>query len=191
MRPLKREGVWSGSRKGLIMTCGFCSTTCHNRKKCPLANGEGTSQTVQDVLLTAPQDSQNSEFVFMPTPGVRMTSPEHSSQFAGLQNTLQQSIAPSILDDDEYKGEDEEQNVMPKVISEAKTRLQQRKLHQEPIGTRKIAFNGDIDGVSVPADLPYSPKNLTWKGKSAMYSSQWVADKEKRIEKLKTKTAMY
>ncbi|XP_019242557.1 PREDICTED: uncharacterized protein LOC109222689, partial [Nicotiana attenuata] len=92
----KREGVWSASRKGLIMTCGFCGTTGHNRRKCPLANGEGTSQTVQDVPLTAPQDSQNSEFAFMPTPGVRMTSPEHSSQFAELQNTLQQSVAPSI-----------------------------------------------------------------------------------------------
>ncbi|XP_009788415.1 uncharacterized protein [Nicotiana sylvestris] len=177
------------------MTCGFCGTTGHNRRKCPLANGEGTSQTVQDVPLTAPQDSQNLEFAFMPTSGMRMTSPEPSSQFDGLQNTLQQSVAPSILADDEYEGgyedEDEEPYVMSKVISEAMTRLQQRKLHQEPIGTRKIAFKGDIDGVNVPTDLPYSPKKLTWKGKSAMSSSQLVAEKEKKIGKLKTKKAKH
>nr|XP_018624566.1 uncharacterized protein LOC108944226 [Nicotiana tomentosiformis] len=84
----KREGVWSTSIKGLIMTCGFCGTTGRNRRKCPLANGEGTCQTVQDAPLTAYEDSQNLEFDFMPTPRVRMTSPEHSSQFVGLQNIL-------------------------------------------------------------------------------------------------------
>ncbi|OIT35167.1 hypothetical protein A4A49_14456 [Nicotiana attenuata] len=70
-------------------------------------------------------------------------------------------------------------NVMLVVLL-AMTRLQQRKLHQEPIGTRKIAFKGDIDGVNVPTDLPYSPKKLTWKGKSAISSSQLVAEKEKK-----------
>lgn len=79
----------------------------------------------------------------MPTPGMKMTSPEYSSQFAGLQNKLQQSV-PSIIADYEYESEDEdedeESDVMPKVIYEARTRLQQRKLHHEPIGTRKIAL---------------------------------------------------
>ncbi|XP_070045993.1 uncharacterized protein, partial [Nicotiana tomentosiformis] len=98
------------------------------------------------------------------------------------------SVAPSTIVDDEYEGEDEnededeEPNVMPKVISEAKTRLEQRKLHQEPIGTRKIGFKENVDGVNVPTNLPYSPKKLTWRGKSAMSAIQLVAEKGKKLE---------
>ncbi|OIT20183.1 hypothetical protein A4A49_40340 [Nicotiana attenuata] len=33
-------------------------------------------QTVEDVPLTAPQDSQNSDFAFMPTPGCNVSSSE-------------------------------------------------------------------------------------------------------------------
>lgn len=32
----KREGVWSASRKGLKMTCGHCSATGHNQRRCPM-----------------------------------------------------------------------------------------------------------------------------------------------------------
>nr|XP_033511381.1 uncharacterized protein LOC117276169 isoform X1 [Nicotiana tomentosiformis]XP_033511382.1 uncharacterized protein LOC117276169 isoform X1 [Nicotiana tomentosiformis]XP_033511383.1 uncharacterized protein LOC117276169 isoform X1 [Nicotiana tomentosiformis] len=124
-------------------------------------NGEGTSQKVQDVPLTAPQDSQNSEFVFMPTPRV--------SQCDGPSNIAQGKVfvAPSIIVDDEYEcedkneDEDEEPDMMPKVISEAKTRLEQRKLHQEPIGTRKTGIKRDVDGVNMPTNLPYLPNKLT------------------------------
>nr|XP_016462884.1 PREDICTED: uncharacterized protein LOC107785965 [Nicotiana tabacum] len=113
----KREGVWSASRKGLVMTCGHCGNRNYNIRKGPLVGG--CSHDVQDVPQITPQDSQNSEYAFMPTPGLRMfTSPVHEStqasssilpenkqrkksvvpkvcyqQFDVSQGTLQQSVA--------------------------------------------------------------------------------------------------
>ncbi|MCD7470818.1 hypothetical protein HAX54_010974 [Datura stramonium] len=98
----KREGIWSSSRKGLLMTCGYC--------------------------------------------------------------------------DEE---EDSKSILRPKVKSEAR-RLQQRKLLQQPIGIRKIDFKGDEIGVNVPTKMPYSPKKVTWKGKTTMTSNQLVAEKGKK-----------
>lgn len=54
-------------------------------------------------------------------------------------------------------------------------RLQQSKLYQEPLGTRKIRFEADVDGMNVPTDLHYSLKKLIWKSKSVMSTSQLVA----------------
>ena len=31
-----RQGAWSASRKGMLMTCGYCGEPNHNRRKCPL-----------------------------------------------------------------------------------------------------------------------------------------------------------
>lgn len=99
--------------------------------------GEGSSQEVQDVPLTAPQESQTFEQV---------------QQFV----------------DDEWEGEDEDEDgepiLRPKVISESKTRLRQKKLRRLPTETRKISFKGDESGVIEPTNLPYSPKKDTWKG---------------------------
>lgn len=52
--------------------------------------------------------------------------------------------------------------VAPRVISDAKTRLQMKKLQQQPIGSRRINFKGDEICVAIPTNLPYSPKKLTW-----------------------------
>ncbi|KAF3682106.1 putative DNA-directed RNA polymerase I subunit rpa1-like, partial [Capsicum annuum] len=46
---------------------------------------------------------------------------------------------------------------------------------------------GDENGVSIPTNMPYSPRKMTWKGKSCVTSSQMATEKEKRISKLKTK----
>lgn len=73
------------------------------------------------------------------------------------------------------------------MISEARTRLQAKKMQQQPTGTKRIGFKGDETGVSMPTYLPYSPRKLAWKGKVAMTSSQLTVEKEKRIGKLKAK----
>ncbi|KAM3394544.1 hypothetical protein P3S68_003546 [Capsicum galapagoense] len=62
-----------------------------------------------------------------------------------------------------------------------------KNLQQKPTATRKINFRGDENGVSIPTNLPYSPRKMTWKGKSCVTSSQIATEKEKRISKLKTK----
>ncbi|XP_060185145.1 uncharacterized protein LOC132614653 isoform X2 [Lycium barbarum] len=111
----------------------------HNKKRCPqLQKG---AQTVQDVSLSAPQASQDSEISFMP-----------------LRALVDED------DDAEIDDEDEQPILRPKVISEAKTRFQRKKMHQPPTGSRKIGFRGDENGVSRPINLPYSPRKLGWRG---------------------------
>ncbi|WMV10366.1 hypothetical protein MTR67_003751 [Solanum verrucosum] len=106
-------------------------------------------------------------------------------------------VAPSIAtaDEDEVEcgieSEDKDTLVAPRVISEAKTRLQMKKLQQQPIGSRKISFRGDENCVAIPTNLPYSPKKLTWKGKACVTSNQLTKDKEKKICKLKAKTGKH
>ena len=72
-------------------------------------------------------------------------------------------------------------------ISEARTRLQAKKMQIRPTGTRRIDFKGDENGVSIPTNLPYSPRKLAWKGKEATTSDYLTFEKEKRIGKLKAK----
>ena len=76
---------------------------------------------------------------------------------------------------------------MPKTISEARTRLQAKKMQIRPTGTRRIDFKGDENGVSIPTNLPYSPRKLAWKGKEATTLDHLTIEKEKRIGKLKAK----
>ena len=68
----------------------------------------------------------------------------------------------AIVDQDEVEdsieSEDENTILAPRVISEEKTRLQMKKMLQQPIGSRMISFKGDENGVVVPTNLPYSPK---------------------------------
>lgn len=139
------------------MTCGYCGTTDHNIRKCPLVKGkhanlfqdEETSQTMEDVHMKTPQ----AEVSFMPTPPLFKSYGQPSTQPSG-QSFNVQSQPFSFIDDDE---EESESILRPKVISKAR-RLQQRKLLQQPIGIRKIDFKGDETGVNVPTKLPYSPK---------------------------------
>ncbi|OIT08093.1 hypothetical protein A4A49_05824 [Nicotiana attenuata] len=100
------------------------------------------------------------------------------------------SETPSAVLDDDYDYEDrdaisEEKDEHPvlrsKVISEAKTRLQKKKLRQLLTGTRNIAFKGDESGSNMPTNLSYSPRKVTWKGKAAMVSKQLLAEKEKNL----------
>nr|XP_016470787.1 PREDICTED: uncharacterized protein LOC107793027 [Nicotiana tabacum] len=86
-----------------------------------------------------------------------------------------------------FEDEDEHPVLRPKVISEAKTRLQKKEMRQMPTGTRKIAFKGDESGTNVPTNLPYSPRKVTWKGKAAITSRQLLAEKENKVGKLKVK----
>nr|XP_033508675.1 uncharacterized protein LOC108942959 [Nicotiana tomentosiformis] len=106
-----------------------------------------------DIYLTAPQCSQASqgiELVFMLTPSVY--SETSSSSFPAF----------------EYPEPEIEPAIRPMVVSEEKTRLQQRQQPSQPSGSRIITFKGDHNGLSVPSNLPYSPRRVTWKGKVAI-----------------------
>ncbi|KAM3218404.1 hypothetical protein P3L10_022934 [Capsicum annuum] len=96
------------------------------------------------------------------------------------------SAAVTDTDGDESE-EDEQPTIQPKRISEAKTRLEAKKIPHQPTGTRKIGFKGDENGASIPTNLSYSPKKLAYKGNTAITSNQLNIEKEKRVGKLKTK----
>ncbi|KAM3359421.1 hypothetical protein P3S68_019131 [Capsicum galapagoense] len=106
---------------------------------------------------------------------------------------VQKTIATlkTLVDEDETRDEleveDEQPLHRPRALTEAKTRLKIKKLQQKPTATKKINFRGDENGVSITTNLPYSPRNMTWKGKSCVTSSQLATKKEKKISKLKTK----
>ncbi|KAH0709001.1 hypothetical protein KY284_010428 [Solanum tuberosum] len=165
-----RQGVWSASRKGMLMTCGYCGEPNHNRRKCPLLNDkhkdvfqdEENSQESHNVPLTESENTQESVCFFIPVP-------------ASSQISSQTSIVA---------GHDSDPTLYPKVVSESNFRLHER-LKKINTGTRKMTFQGDHDGVSIPTNLPYSPKKVTWKGKEAMTSNQLQATRERKIGKLK------
>ncbi|WMV12434.1 hypothetical protein MTR67_005819 [Solanum verrucosum] len=141
-----RQGVWSASRKGMLMTCGYCGKPNHNRRKCPLLNDkhedvfqdEENSQESHNVPLTESENTQESVCFFIPVPG--------SSQISS-----QTSIVA---------GHDSDPTLYPKVVSESNFGLHER-LTKINTGTRKITFQGDHDGISIPTNLPYSPKKVT------------------------------
>lgn len=136
-------------------------------------------EVLQDVLVSTLQPSEEIESIFMPTPGFATSSSQQTSQQSSQvinevpsPSNRSKVVAPSspIADEDEVEGdiesEDEETMVAPRVISEAKTRLKMKKLHQQPIGSRRISFRGDESGVNMPTNLSYSPRKLAWKGKA-------------------------
>ncbi|PHU24679.1 hypothetical protein BC332_09786 [Capsicum chinense] len=74
------------------------------------------------------------------------------------------------IDRDESK-EDVQPTMQPKRISEAKTKLEAKKVPHRPTGTRKIGFKGDENNASIPKNLSYSLKKLSYKGNAAMTSN--------------------
>ncbi|KAG5585053.1 hypothetical protein H5410_045487, partial [Solanum commersonii] len=82
-----------------------------------------------------------------------ISTPQPSIEVAGPSNLKRKArdkpVAPSkraIIDEDEDEDELESENettiIRPRAISEAKTRLQMKKLHQLPTCSRKINFGG-------------------------------------------------
>ncbi|WMV29821.1 hypothetical protein MTR67_023206 [Solanum verrucosum] len=169
----KREGVWSASRKGLKMTCGHCSATGHNQRRCHMSSqpaGPSNSNKIEKKPIG-------------PSKSKRKIVVDESED--------EQHVAPSsaVADKDrcEHESEDEQTIVRPKAISEARTRHQAKKIQIRPTGTRRIDFKGHDNGVSIPTNLPYSPRKLAWKGKETMTSNQLTVEKETRIGKLNAK----
>uniref|UniRef100_A0A3Q7ECQ1 PB1-like domain-containing protein n=1 Tax=Solanum lycopersicum TaxID=4081 RepID=A0A3Q7ECQ1_SOLLC len=204
----KREGLWSKSRKGLQMTCGNCSAVGHNRRRCPLL------QEGRQVLPDEPILMPTLEFVASSSRQTSHQSSEEFNEVAGPSKSKRKNVSKDKVDalpkrskndgkekviapliaivdrdevEDSIESEDENTILAPRVISEEKTRLQMKKMLQQPIGSRMISYKGDENGVVVPTNLPYSPKKLTWKGKACVTSSQLNKDKEKKIGKLKAK----
>ncbi|KAL3324772.1 hypothetical protein AABB24_038733 [Solanum stoloniferum] len=121
---------------------------------------------------------------FVPSPNVQTS--QLSNEVVGPSNLKRKAkdkhVALIDEDEDELESEDENETSITRTraISEAKTRLQMKKLHQLTTGSRKINFRGD-------ESLPYSPRKLTWKGKSCVTSNQLAIEKEKTIGKLNPK----
>lgn len=123
---------------------------------------EESSQESHIVPLTESDNTQESACFFIPVPCLSQIS-------------SQSSIVAE---------HDSDPTIYPKVVSESNFRLHER-LKKINIGTRKITFQGDHNGISMPTNLPYSPKKVTWKGKEAMTSNQLQATRERKIGKLK------
>ncbi|KAG5628059.1 hypothetical protein H5410_013277 [Solanum commersonii] len=131
----KREGLWSKSRKGLQMTCGsYLIFVGHNRRRCPLLQKE-------DKFSKAPQPSEENESVFMPTHRFVASSSRQTSH-----NQVKHPMKLRSFKIKEKKmfqraklmqfQKDEDIVFAPRMISEEKTRLQMKKLQQQPIGSK-------------------------------------------------------
>ncbi|KAH0683196.1 hypothetical protein KY290_021783 [Solanum tuberosum] len=197
------------------MTCGNSSAVGHNRRRCPLLQKGGQvltapqpSEENEPVFMPTPrfvasssrQTSQQSSQAFNEAPDPSKSKRKNVSKdkVDAIPKRSKNSgkeivVAPSIatVDEDEVEdgieSENEDTVFAPRMVSEEKTRLQMKKLQQQPIGSRRISFRGDENGAYVPTNLPYSPKKLTWKGKACVTSNQLTKDKEKKIGKLKAK----
>ncbi|XP_060179588.1 uncharacterized protein LOC132609557 [Lycium barbarum] len=194
----------------------FISIRCtpgHNIRSCPVVKGkhkkkfqdEQASQSVEDVNMIAPTESQDSESLFIPVPELNLPSTQLSSNRSSrpesdptflesdpyfhpeFDPSFHPEFDPAFQSDDEEIEHESDPTLMPKVISEANTRLKQRRLLQDPTGTRKISFITDESGVSLPTNLPYSSRKISWNGKAAMTSKQLLEEKEKRLGKMKAR----
>ncbi|KAH0679334.1 hypothetical protein KY284_020419 [Solanum tuberosum] len=123
--------------------------------------------------LSTPQASKESSSVFMPILGFIASSSQQS--------------AVANEEEGEIECDDEQPSLRPNKISEARTRFQTKKIQIRPTNTGRIDIKGYENGVSMPTNLPYSPRKLAFKGKTAMSSNQLTVEKEKRIGKLKAK----
>jgi len=133
-----------------------------NDKHKDVFQDEENSQESHNVPLTESENTQESVCFFISVPG--------SSQISSQTSIVAEH--------------DSDPTLYPKVVSESNFRLHER-LKKINTGTRKITFQGDHDGISIPTNLPYSPKKVTWKGKEAMTSNQLQATRERKIGKLK------
>ncbi|XP_055831014.1 uncharacterized protein LOC129900070 [Solanum dulcamara] len=158
---LKRQGEWKLSRKGRVMTCNNCGEPNHNVRGCgkpkkgkqqvkkrhpargkkrktrSLVDKDENSQVEEEINLTAPQPTQDSQ-----------PMPSRSTLFPNFEY-------PSVEEDDE------DPFLRPIVIFEFSTRRQMRQKAQEPTGRRAISFRGDDNGVSEATNLPVSLTRLT------------------------------
>ncbi|KAF3640279.1 putative DNA damage-binding protein 1-like isoform X1 [Capsicum annuum] len=121
----------------------------------------------------------------MPTPGCVASSSQQTKSVGPELHVVPLSTTVVDTDGDESE-EDEQPTMQPKRISEAKTRLEAKKVPYRPTSTRKIGFKGYENGASTPKNLSYSSKKLSYKGNAAMTSNQLNVEKEKGIGKLKT-----
>ncbi|XP_009775360.2 uncharacterized protein [Nicotiana sylvestris] len=132
---IKRQGLWSQSKKGRVVTCSKYGETTHNARTCgQQPKGKGKQQTKrprtlideeteEEINCSVPpisQPSQESNFRFMPTPGVRSI----------VQSSKDLEIDQNVV-------------LRPRVVSEINTRLKMRHKIPVPIGTRSINFIGD------------------------------------------------
>ncbi|XP_060170272.1 uncharacterized protein LOC132600852 [Lycium barbarum] len=125
------------------------------RKKVVVDYEDIDVDTPVDIQLSGPKPTQESSnpatqtFVFMPIPTASAHQPSSSEcpdfEFPEFAN-------------------EEEPNLRPKVVSEARTRLQKRKEAQMVTGTRTMNLRGDATGVSEPTNLSYSPRGLRMGG---------------------------
>ncbi|XP_059291357.1 uncharacterized protein LOC132044837 [Lycium ferocissimum] len=195
---LKRQGEWKLSRKGRVMTCSNCGEPNHNVRGCGklkkgkqqakkrqpargkkrqtrgLVDEDENSQVEEEINLTAPQPTQDSQ----PMPCEFMPTPVHYGHASSSSTPFPNFEYPSVEKDDE------DPFLRPIVISEFSTRLQMRQKAQVPTGRRAISFRGDHNCVSEATNLPVSLTSLTWQGNDAVTTNQLEAKAQERIGKL-------
>ncbi|XP_060206814.1 uncharacterized protein LOC132634769 isoform X2 [Lycium barbarum] len=160
-----RKRAWKESRKGTLMRCNKCGDFNQN-------NYEGGESYQGRKKKTSSQRSrsqggQNSK---------QSVNLEYEAEAATQQSQTQQSTAygPEI-------GNEEDPPLRPMVISETQAVLESRSQRvAATTGNIKIAFKGDAKGVSIPSDLPYSPKKITWKVKEVVTTGQLQAEARKK-----------
>ncbi|XP_060198705.1 uncharacterized protein LOC132627395 isoform X2 [Lycium barbarum] len=160
-----RKRAWKKSRKGTLMRCNKCGDFNHNEHEGgEISQGRKKKTSSQRSRSQAGQNSTQS------------VNLEYEAETATQQSQTQQSTAygPEI-------GNEEDPPLRPMVISETQAMLERRSQRvAATTGNMEIAFKGDARGVSIPSDLSYSPKKITWKGKEAVTTGQLQAEARKK-----------
>ncbi|KAG5632813.1 hypothetical protein H5410_004530, partial [Solanum commersonii] len=150
------------------MTCSKCGSQAHNARSCK-ASEEGNISILKRKRGRTEGVEQNEE-VF--DKDLKVTYLHQDRQYEPFGPTRELESDPVLR---------------PRIIFEELTRLKMRQNQQTRSANRVITFRGDHRGVSEPADFPYSPTKVTWKGKEVVTSNQLEREREKKVGKLKTK----
>ncbi|XP_015158606.1 uncharacterized protein [Solanum tuberosum] len=183
---IKRAGEWAHSRKGTKMTCSKCGETTHNARTCNFVEGEqgptlkrkkGRTEKESEEEVEKEVEEPHGEDYDVNSSAPRPTQDEEYHFMSSLQY---EPFGPA-------REPESDPDIRPQVISENRTKLKMRMNQQRATGNRVISFRGDHAGISEPTDLPYSPTNLTWKGKEAVTGNQLERERQKKVDKLKTR----
>ncbi|XP_016468642.1 uncharacterized protein LOC107791145 [Nicotiana tabacum] len=198
----KKIGQWSQSRKGTHMTCSNCGEPNHNARGCFKPNSFGNvTSCSQTQESDQPNHNERSCYKLKSTGKSSQSSKRKGASCSQTQESYamesdqesQTDFGPfaATQEVEPYGPEvdnEEDPQLRPMVVSETQSRIERGNLRGPTTGARKIKFTGgDHIGASTPTNLPYSPTKLTWKGKTAISSSQVQLEARKRNTKMMAK----
>lgn len=134
------------------------------------------------LMHHAPQFSGLRPSIPSKTPDFELSETSKQRSSKPDATTLQHTVHPDLTIN--FPNHDPDPTIRPMVVSENAI-FRARQEGPSPSGTSIINFVGDHNGVSVPSNLPYSPTNLTWKGKTAITQGQLEMQNRQKIKKLK------